>query len=186
LNNLGGHLSDLGRFEEALERAREAHAIYARLAEARPLRWADSLLTSGLWTQFLEWHAGSGDRRILASWPDRAARAELRAHRRPLLLGWHAMVEACFEDRDRAGSGIEKMRVVANTFATMVPHQREPLELYHLLATAYLVRYAPPSPECRAAYAQAWQDFLNTHGNRMPAIVTETLKKLKCAPPESG
>jgi glycosyltransferase involved in cell wall biosynthesis/tetratricopeptide (TPR) repeat protein len=182
LNNLGVRLSELGRSEEALARAREAHASYARLAELNPLRYAYGLLSSELWLQFLAWHAGLGDRELLATWPERARQTELPARRRELLVAWHAMVEGCFWDRDRAGSGIEKMEAVVASFAAMAPHQRRPLEPYHLIAAAYLTQHAP-NPERTAAYGQAWRNFLDAHGNRMPGTVTETLKRLNCASP---
>jgi hypothetical protein len=185
LNNLGNHLSELGRFEEALARAREAHAIYARLAELNPLRYADNLLSSELSLRFLAWHAGSGDPELLATLLKRARQTELPIHRRELLVAWHAMVEACLWDRDRAGSGIEKMEAVVASFAAMPSHQRRPLEPYHLIAAAYLVQHAP-NPGLVAAYGQAWRHFLNAHGNRMPGTVTETLQRLDCAPPAGG
>lgn len=181
LNNTGVRLEDLGRFEEASERAREAHAIYTRLADLNPLRYADDLLRSELWLQFLAWHARSGDPELPATWAQRARQTELPDHRRELLVAWHALVEACLWDHDRPGSGIEKMDAVVASFATMAAHQRRPLEPYHLIAAAYLAQHAP-NLERAEAYAQAWRNFLDAHGNHMPATVTESLKGLNCAP----
>ena len=182
LNNLGSHLSALGRFEEALERTREAHAIYARLAELRPLRHADDMLTSELSLQFLAWQAGSAEVELLNTWLDRARQTELSLHRRDLLVAEHAMVEGCLSHRARVGHAIERMEAVAASFSATPPHQRRSLEPYHLIAAAYLSQHAP-NRDAQTAYGQAWRNFLDAHGNRVPGSITESLRRLDCGLP---
>jgi tetratricopeptide (TPR) repeat protein len=185
LNNLGNRLGELGRFEEALERARESHAIRARLAELNPLRGTNELLDSEVWLQFLAWHAGSGDAELPATWSQGVRRTGLPFHKREWLVAKHALVEACIRHSKRAGSGVENMDAVVASFEAMPPHQRRPLEPYHLIAAAYLAQHVP-NAERIAVYGQAWRSFLNTHGNRMPGTMTETLRRLDCAPSAGG
>ena len=74
------------------------------------------------------------------------------------------------------------MEIVAKTFKKLLPHQRQSLEPYNIVATGYLSKYAP-SQERTVAFDEAWHAFFELHGHRMPIAVTATLLRLDCSMP---
>lgn len=130
------------------------------------------------------WHVADGESDIPANWPDRMRHTQMPAYKRGLLSALHAIVQACYLDRNRAGSGIESMEEFMVSFAAVATNQRRALQPYHLVATGYLAQYAP-NEDRTTGYVRAWRNFLETRGNRIPSTVSETLMRLNCPPPAS-
>jgi glycosyltransferase involved in cell wall biosynthesis/tetratricopeptide (TPR) repeat protein len=177
LATLSRRVADLGRFGDALGPLREAHAILARLSRTRPTRFAFDLLSTELQLALLTWIEGAPEVGLLSTWAEREQGAELRPHRGAVLRTSHAVVLGCISHQLSREDALARMRQAVAPRESPPAHFIRHVEEEHLVALAYLARYAP-GPDRTAAYARSWHAFRRRP--RVPATLTAVLERLGC------
>ncbi len=174
MNNVGNHLREAGKNEEALTHAKQALEIYQRLAVKYPERFKVDSFSRTCEIFFLGWLANPTDKEgDPAKLPEIPATAP--PHQCPKLQLVRNFVQACCL-KDQA-TQIDKFKQVIAGLGELSLADQNSYQSYWLCAAAWCVTFTPETIE-EMDWQARWRQFKDQRQGCIPSWMQETAQSL--------